>query len=453
MHHSKLSALAQHILFYLLSLNFITGQYTNKKRMQLHQKLRSIKNKHTALAIMIGFIIREVFSFWTGHPFDFELWVRLGYYTTHLQDPYGFLPSVPGLSFTNIFSSSAGATIGYLPFWPFVTAAMYLIYSLIGIQNRFIYYFLLKQPIIICDLLVAYYLYIYVKRRNSSISLWVLRFWLFSPYPLIISGIWGMFDSVAVLFLVLSLSSSNYKRSLWNGLSILAKSIPVIYSIPLSSLRLKNLSVAIAIPSLLSLAVIPAAGWPFNIVSQTLSSAITKAGESMSWFELFYLLNYLSLSSYIPPILTNVMRVIWIPLILLSTYFTYKRFGFDTDCGLVQSLIFLTLVFFIFKTQVNEQYFLYLLPLLLMDISIWHAERKRLMNAMLGTALLYLIVNNFLMLNFVAPVLPTLPSIESSLQQSFGPIRVAIKFLSGVAFTILNLLYMKKQLDASSSKR
>src|SRR5208282_4511079 len=106
--------------------------------------------------LFLGLLVREVFSFWTGHPSDFELWVRLGYAMAHGGDPYGPIPPVPGLSFASVFSATNAPTIAYLPFWPLVTGLMYLAYSLVGVNDRFVYYFLLKQPIIFGDVSLAY---------------------------------------------------------------------------------------------------------------------------------------------------------------------------------------------------------------------------------------------------------------------------------------------------------
>jgi hypothetical protein len=396
--------------------------------------------------MLMGLALREAFSFWTGHPFDFELWVRLGYYTTHLYNPYGFLPAAPGLSFSNIFSSSAGATIGYLPFWPFITSSIYYLYSATGIQNRFLYYFLLKQPIILSDLLVAYLLYKYCVKVNSSAAAGAMKFWLFVPFSVIISAIWGMFDSVALVFVMLSLLSKDMKRSFWNGLSIFVKSIPVIYAIPMSSLKVGRLLLSISIPSLVSLFIVYLTGWPFAIVSRTLGSTITKEGESMSIWELYYIMGSLNLLRGISSTLSLVLGLVWIPALIISTYFAYKRFGFDSDHGLVQSCIMLTLVFFIFKSQVNEQYFLYLLLLMLLDVTIWNNNRKRLMYYMTMVATIYLIVNNFFMLDFISPVYPAILNTVNNLNQLIGNIRYSVKLFLGVIFTVLNILYIRAQI-------
>jgi len=401
-----------------------------------------------AKLILLALLIRELFSFWTGHPFDFELWVRLGYYTVHLQDPYGFLPAVPGLSFSYIFTESAGATIGYLPFWPMITATMYLLYSATGVQNRFFYYFLLKQPIIVFDVFVAYLLYKYIEVRKPSSSEWALRFWLYSPFTIIISSIWGMFDSVAITFLLLGLLSNNIKKGFWLGVSIFVKSIPVIYAIPISSLKLKTLSLSIAIPVLTSSIILFLFGWPLQQVAQTLSSTVIKGGESMSAWEIFFLLGSVGALKNIPQPLHLVLGLLWIPALLLATVICYKRFGFKTDYGQIQSLIALTLIFFIFKTQINEQYFLYLLALVIIDVAIWNKNRLRMVYVMITVALVFLIVNNFLLLNFLSPAIPSIINSIDSFNQVAGVVRIAIKSVLGLLLTILNLIYLKIQFSS-----
>jgi hypothetical protein len=167
---------------------------------------RIVKNE-AATVLIFGLLIREAFSFWTGHPFDFELWVRLGYAVVHGVNPYAPLPPVTGLTFANIYSPQDSATIAYLPFWPLVTGLLYLVYVAVGFDNRFAYYFLLKQPIIAGDMSLAYLLYSYISSRTSrqGPSLWAARFWALSPFTLIVSGIWGMFDSLSMCFILASI--------------------------------------------------------------------------------------------------------------------------------------------------------------------------------------------------------------------------------------------------------
>ena len=47
--------------------------------------------------VLIGFAIREVLTWWTGSPYDMELWIRNAYFVSCGTSPYNFFPSVLGL--------------------------------------------------------------------------------------------------------------------------------------------------------------------------------------------------------------------------------------------------------------------------------------------------------------------------------------------------------------------
>ncbi len=110
--------------------------------------------------LVMGILIREALSFWTGHPFDFEIWVRTGYAVANGMSPYSPMPYVNGLSFASDFGGQGlDPVVGYLPFWPVLLGGLYKLYLLLGSPSRFLYYFLLKQPVIVCDVCLAYCLY------------------------------------------------------------------------------------------------------------------------------------------------------------------------------------------------------------------------------------------------------------------------------------------------------
>ena len=76
------------------------------------------------MILLAGLLIREAFSFWTGHPFDFEVWVRTGYEAAHGTDPYAsFWPAVPGASFAYLGVQLTPAA--YLPFWSGLLGELY----------------------------------------------------------------------------------------------------------------------------------------------------------------------------------------------------------------------------------------------------------------------------------------------------------------------------------------
>jgi len=413
----------------------------------------------TVALILMGLTIRECFSFWTGHPFDFELWVRLGYAMNHGGNPYGVLASVPGLSFANIFGYESAPTIAYLPFWPIVTGLMFALYSLIGIENRFVYYFMLKQPVIAGDVLLAYLLSSYVSKRSVAGGEWTLSFWLFSPFTIIMSGIWGMFESIAICFLMISIGSeSRFRKSMWSGLATFAKSIPIIYAAPLTLKRATNRSdvlaliLAVGLPSALSAAIFLIMKWPLITVGDTLVSTVGKGGSSMSVWDILPYLNYTG-GPGLPFEAYQLLGYAWIPALALSTFLGIRRFRTETDHGLFQALILCTLAFLIFKAQITEQYALYLFALAAVDVAVWHPERKRLLFGSVAVALGYLVINNYFLVRFLSPVYPGFTSFENAMFGLIGPLRYTLHLLLGTAFTCLNVAYLVKLLRLPTKAR
>jgi hypothetical protein len=398
------------------------------------------------LTIIIGALIREAFSFWTGHPSDFELWVRLGYAFNRGVNPYGVLPPVPGLSFANLFSAQNAATIAYLPFWPLVTGLIYAAYSVIGFGNRFAYYFLLKQPVIVGDVGLAYLLYSYVFAKNPRQSIFVLSLWLLSPFMIIISGMWGMFDSIAMAFIMISvMSKSHLKSAFWTGVAILAKSVPIIYAVPTTIKRARrsfDLLVSVGLPVVVSFATFTVMGWPISTINSDLLSAAGRGGESMSVWDSFFYLNYLGILQPLNPDVYRILGFVWIPLVLAFTFVAFRRFRFETDYGLIQSLIIVTLAFLIFKGRVTEQYAIYLFALSAIDVAVWNPKRKNMLLFSMLVGLVYLVSNNYFLIRFLSPVDPHAVQIELTMSQAIGPIRNAVNFLSGSLFTCLNIWYL-----------
>ena len=401
--------------------------------------------------LLLGLLIRECFSFWTGHPSDFELWVRLGYAMVHGGDPYGILPAVPGLSFADVFGYHNTATIAYLPFWPILTGLIYLLYSLLGWDNRFFYYFLLKQPIILGDVGLAYLIFSYVRsRKTEKEALWALSFWLFSPFSIIMSGIWGMFDSIAISFVFLSMmSASQTRKAIWGGLAIFAKSIPIIYAAPVTMKRLSDLwapLLSITFAVLLSTITFVIMRWPLSVATTSVVASAFKGYWSLSAWDALYYLSYLGLLPTLSPPLYQTLGILWVPALVLFTWIAIRRFGRELDYGLIQAMLVCTLVFLIFKARTAEQYALYLFALAVIDVALWHPERKRLLLVTLVVAMIFLVVNNFLLVRFLSPVYPGFVGFENAMYTTIGPIRFAVMALSGIAFTGLNIKYLAEVL-------
>ena len=373
--------------------------------------------------------------------------MRAGYWVARGYNPYSSLPTAPGVSFANDFGgpgSNFAAAIGYLPFWPVLLAGLYDLYALIGSPNPLVYYFLLKQPVIICDVLVAYFLYRYVDQRGSDKAPFVLKVWLFSPYTIVLSGIWGMFDAIPVLFVVLALTARpGAHRGMWAGLATFAKSIPLIYTIPLvrGPKPIRSLALAIGIPAVASLAIVWIAGWPVSVVGTTLQSTVTKGGSSLSLWETFFYLNSLGVISNAVLGFFAFAGYVWLVAVPVATFVAYRWFGFDTERGVIQSLLLITLAFVLLKGVVNEQYAVYFFSLALIDVALWSPRRKNLLLAGIAAVILFNLTNVLLFIRYVAPVVPQALTIEANIVAKIGPERNALLFLEAVAFWAVEIYY------------
>ncbi|MDA4113738.1 MAG: hypothetical protein OK474_06805 [Thaumarchaeota archaeon] len=362
------------------------------------------------------------------------------------MSPYGVLPPAPGLSFAYIYSPTSESTIGYLPFWPILLGGIYKLYALIGIQDQYFYYFLLKQPVILADVLLGYLILRYVRANRPGASNVFMAYWLLSPYTVIISGVWGMFDSLAMLPVVAALitTKETYRSSL-GGVAIWVKSIPLIYAIPLAFSgphRMRNLAVSLAIPALGSLAIIALTGWPILTALVTLKSTVTKGGQSLSALGLFFYLIQFNIVSAWPPVVMSLLGYVWVPAELVSAFLGYRWYGFTTARGLVQSLILGSLTFMIFKAQVNEQYAVYLLALVLIDVAVWNPDRKWLYVSITAAALAFLLVNNVFLVRFTAASNPGWIVTEIAWSNAMGQARTAGLLISSMSFVALNIFYV-----------
>lgn len=185
-----------------------------------------------------GFVLREALSFWTGQPYDMESWIRTGFQVSQGTNPYsGFWPAVPGVSFA--YPTELLPAAAYLPFWSLLLGEIYRLWDLVGGGNRFVLYFLIKQPGILADVASSYLLYQLARRwtSNERTALRLLFFWAFFPYAIVITAIWGQFDSIVVVVVLFLLwARGPIERNLLYGVGILVKWLTIVF-LPLEVLR------------------------------------------------------------------------------------------------------------------------------------------------------------------------------------------------------------------------
>jgi hypothetical protein len=350
--------------------------------------------------LLVGLALREVLAPWTGHPFDFEIWVRLGVFALSGANPYSLLPYVPHLSFAPY---SWMTSISYPPLAALIFAATYGFYQLLGSPSPFAYYFLLKQPMVISDLLVAVLLFQLISLKGDTKSaLKVARLWIYFPFAIIVSAMWGALDPIALLLILSSLYALEIKKPYLSasllGLAIYLKLMPIIFlplflisPVLLMRKKLVFATLALGIPLIGTIAPFYLLGWDFSGIYNAVSYQGTGPG-----FGGMGVFNALSLFSLRSGVLTTFLSLIWLPALLTSYAYTYVK-----KAQLPGALLVTAILFSIFRPTMPEQWAIYPIALLLL---IGTRENRTQALALAGVATSYLLVNNLLLVRFFSPV-------------------------------------------------
>ena len=403
-------------------------------------------------ALAIGLAIREAFSFWTAHPFDFEIWIRLGYYVSKGLDPYRYTGPVPGLSLPGTGSLPS---IGYPPLWPLIQALVYDFYSALDVSNRFLYYFIVKQEMIIPDLVVGYLLFLVLSRSGrGTAGKQALLFWMLCPFVIVVSALWGMFDQLVLVFVLAALlfRQDTLRSSLAEWIGILLKGIPIIFlpvlvqTQPGVSRKLFYLTVCLALTAVLSLVpylLLPS--WNYSALAGTGTDIVHKVGNSLNYWIVPYVMSNVYGVTLNPSFL-GAVGYIWIPALAVAYVFCYRplqRRGLALE-NLVLTLLVVTLVFFLTRTQINEQYVIYFIGLGLLDLALSGPGRKRLFHGIWVSGFVFLFANNTYMVRFLAPVSVYYSQLDSSLTSGLsGDVRFSLMLTAGLAFTAFCVAYLR----------
>jgi len=97
--------------------------------------------------------------------------------------------------------------------------------------------FLFKTPIITADIGVGYLIWVMGGRTKRAARISLLA-WILNPYAIMVGSWWGEFDSIAVLFMLLSIyyleKNSLALSGFWLGMGISTKLFPGILVIPVA---------------------------------------------------------------------------------------------------------------------------------------------------------------------------------------------------------------------------
>ncbi len=373
-------------------------------------------------ALLLGLAVREALAFWTGHPYDLEAFLRTGHAVATGQDPYStFWPAVPGVSFA--FLSTPLPSAAYPPFWPAVFGGTYGFWELLGGQNRFVLYLLLKQGPILGDLalgLLVYELVLEIRRRRD-LALTALVVWLFLPYDVLISAVWGQVDSVTSALVIATLVVPAFgpvRRNLVWGFGMFVKWITVIF-LPLEAFRARGAGrvvplIGVAVGAGLALGTMVSFGWSLEGFSRTGISVFHGSGNGMNLAQLF---GYPPVTRWLPsvPGLAQVRGWVWVPAVIVGGWIAARWVRIDASpaAGL-RAVGFVTTCFLLTRWGLAEQYLLYLFPLLIVDGLAVHPGRRALYVWLYVLAQAYLVVDNQFLIWFASPAEPALFSEASA---------------------------------------
>jgi len=238
----------------------IITDFIQKQVAKLANLARDLREPKTLILFLLGAFIRFSLAPFTEHRWDMYIW-RLNQALVYQYQINPFWPQ-PGAPLEFAW--------GYPPLWLFVLLLIYPFHALLSPisypqnasalwnpypwqnmtemfesyrcftpQNLPLITLINKTPIIIADLLIALVLYKIVKSTNRNYAFYSFYAWLLNPLVIWISSIWGMFDSIPTLFVLLSLHFILTKKYNCSAISlataVLFKLYPIVL-IPVMSL-------------------------------------------------------------------------------------------------------------------------------------------------------------------------------------------------------------------------
>ncbi len=320
------------------------------------------------LAILVAAVSRLAFSPFFGHPWDMYVWLKSGeialrqvniYLVENPVDyPWGFY--------------------AYPPTWLYWLMAASALGGLIGSLN--IQVFLIKLPIIVSDIAVGVLVYrialkLGLGEKKATIATLI---WLFNPISFFMSAIWGMFDSIAVLFMLLALDSildeRYFRAGMFIGVGTAVKILPALLIPPtiVYLVRSRRISLGKALKTILTPAtlVFLAFSAPFLTTPLEYFKHIFQHTKSVGSFTYWSALsNFINISNF------------WFISIIVFAAFLVAAYRDRRDDGwqeYVRMSAATVAAFLATSPKVNIQYLLTIIPLLIIFSEFWTSRQLSL---------------------------------------------------------------------------
>lgn len=349
-----------------------------------------------ACILTSGLVIHLYVSPFSAHLYDMRVWFETGEFIingAYLDDdkPIYNIYTYAKKAFA-AGKYPEGAYI-YTPFWAYICAFSHLLTQFlsqagltIGEHYYFLQLFVFKIPIVLSNMLIAIIL-LKISRLhnlNNKRTYLLLIGYLFNPYVIEVSSIWGNFHNIATLFLLLSYylwQRGKKEYSLLSlGISIAVKLSP-IFIVPIYLLKMKWKGKKAFIKNLILIfsptiiICLPFIIWDFNsFISVMLLTGVSTSCNNFSWWSgVWRILNiYVSTPtdplSYANPLLATMVIITNIIAYssLLFAYFWFRKKKLSLLSGTILTFMFI----YATHRYVQETWIIWVIPFVLLDILI-----------------------------------------------------------------------------------
>jgi Gpi18-like mannosyltransferase len=328
----------------------------------------------------LGFLVRVIFAPFTEHQFD-----------------VGTFKNMATLAYS--FRINPLYYWSYGPIWLYIILGVYPFYLLVSLwqPSELLLNLIIKLPLIIGDLLLAYVLYLLSRKvtQDQRIAKKVAAAWLFNPLVIFVSSIHGMFDQLPALFTLLSLALLLNRKVTQSAVSLAVAFSLKLYAIILIPFLIFPLAKENRSKALKFLAVFVVSTFlmysPYLIDTHTVGILISVLGI-YSGFGKF--LGYsVGLANFVPYavlpsplvfILTHQVFALLLPVLLVFLFYLWRKkqlFSFNINV-MNRNIAIILLAYFLTYQFVHPQFIIWVLPSLLIAYSVLHQLRGYLYHAL-----------------------------------------------------------------------
>ncbi len=337
------------------------SQITNQTRYDLNHK-----GMRVALPVFLAAILgRILIAPFTGHPYDLSIWIATGRNVANLTSPYTLHPS-----------------LGYPPLWAYWCGVAYKLSQLIMPANVFSYIFLIKLPIILGDIALAWLMMIFSPQTNSNLirqnnhhSLSALaraELFLFNPYTVMVGVVWSMMDNIVALLVVLVVVALRRRQYAWAGillgLSITLKLYPVLF-LPVCLIYLikkdrieQTLRFLAGIAAVFLVVIFPFLifRWDLGGLLIVLIAQVARSPGGVAPIGILSLLPAIGVTQIGPFSVSNIydsilVRLLWLPGVAGCVLFLYFRGRFSKISDFFDSLLLTFAIYMLLTPWLSEQ--------------------------------------------------------------------------------------------------